>query len=388
MTNRERFLAVAGFEQPDYVPIFGCPGAPGMSGGALKWTHRRLVEQGMPAWVGGSYEDWVCRDPESWHRYWGTAEPIQPGFNLAVGAPGIQKTTRIENGFEIEEYECGAVIRQIPDNADHYSMPEFIRYSVRDRASWEFWRDRMTPRAKMPPEEMEARCRALDGRTEALFVPCYGGYGPVRSLMGPEALSYAFYDDPELVHDMVDWFTQFAKEYVFPLIERLRPEAVYMGEDLCYNHGMLLSPAQFDAFCGPHYREILGCAQAAGVPVRAVDSDGNVMQFVDVAVKYGLNCLYPFEVKAGNDLFALRQKHPRFICVGWLEKEIVNEGNEAMIGPELCRKVPPLLAQRGYFPNGDHGIQPGVTHDGMCRFFTLLHELCGNPEGEFPRCSQ
>jgi len=64
---------------------------------------------------------------------------------------------------------------------------------------------------------------------------------------------------------------------------------------------------------------------------------------------------------------------------------VVNEGNEATIEPEIVRKVPLLLAKGRYFPNGDHGIQPPVTFEGLRRFMTLLHEVCGNPEGEFPR---
>ena len=73
MTDLERFLAVAMGQKPDYVPIFGFPGAPGMSRGCLRTTHERLVATGMPARVGGSYENWNCRDVESWYRYWTTA---------------------------------------------------------------------------------------------------------------------------------------------------------------------------------------------------------------------------------------------------------------------------------------------------------------------------
>ena len=52
---------------------------------------------------------------------------------------------------------------------------------------------------------------------------------------------------------------------------------------------------------------------------------------------------------------------------------------------EVMGKAPPLLARGGHFPNGDHGIQPPVTFPNLCRFMTLLHEVCNNPEGEFPR---
>ena len=74
-----------------------------------------------------------------------------------------------------------------------------------------------------------------------------------------------------------------------------------------------------------------------------------------------------------------------FILMGWLEKEVVNEGNAHLIEPEIMSKVPRLLEHGGYFPNGDHGIQPLVTFENLCKFMTLLHEVTGNPEGEFPR---
>jgi hypothetical protein len=385
MNPRERFVAVCRGESPDYVPIFGFPGAPGMSGGALVTTHRRLQETGMPAHVGGAYVDWKCEDAESWQRYWGTAQPIGPGFGLARGAKGIKSTTRMENGFEVVEYETGAIERQVINNANVYSMPEYVRFSVRDRASWEFWRDRSTPASILPPDEMEARCRALDNRTQPLMIGAGGTYGFLRGLIGPEALSLMIYDDPELLHEMMAWQTERTRTYTFPLIERLKPEIVCMGEDLCYNHGMLLSPAHFREFCAAHYRAVSDCARAAGVPCVAVDSDGNIMEYADLAVQCGVNGLYPCEVKAGNDLFALRRRHPDLILVGWLEKEVVNEGNERLIVPEIMGKVPALLQQRRYFPNGDHGIQPPVTFDNLCKFMTVLHEVCGNPEGEFPR---
>lgn len=388
MNDMERFLAVARFERPDYVPIFGFPGAPGMSRGCMKYTHDRLIETGMPAHVGGCYIQWECRDVESWYRYWGTTGPIGLDFALAWGAEGFRTATRVEAEFEIIESESGELTRQVINNDITYSMPEFIRFAVRNRASWEFYKKRTRPRQFMSAEEMEERCRAYDSRTRPLCIEAGGVYSLVRGLMGPVAASVAFYDDPELVHDIIDTNLDRVRQYVFPLIERLRPEIVTMGEDLCYNHGMLLSPKQFHEFCGPYYREVCDCARACGVPVVAVDTDGNAMEFTSVAASYGVDAIYPYEVKAGNDLFALRRTHPRFLLFGWLEKEVVNEGNEHLIEREIMSKVPPLLAQGGYFPNGDHGIQPLVTFPNLCRFMTILHKVCNNPEGEFPRSAR
>ena len=385
MNNLERFLAVARFETPDYVPIFGFPGAPGMSRGCMKYTHDRLVETGMPAHVGGSYINFQSQDVESWYRYWGTTGPIGVGFGLASGAQGFKSSRREEDGFEIIESENGAITRQVLNNDITYIMPEFIRYPVRDRESWEFYKERMTPTETMPRDEMEGRCKALDDRDTPLVVSAGSTYGTVRGLMGPEAASMAFYDDPELVHDILQWNLNGVREHSFPLIERLKPEIVGMGEDLCYNHGMMLSPAHFREFCGKHYQEVCDCAHASGAELVAIDTDGNAMEFTSLAASYGVNAIYPYEVKAGNDLFELRECYPQFRLFGWLEKETVNEGNEETIEPEIMGKVPPLLEKGGYFPNGDHGIQPPVTFPNLCKFMTILHEVCGNPEGEFPR---
>ena len=385
MNHRERFLAVARGETPDYIPIFGFPGAPGMSGGCMKLTHDRLVETGMPAHVAGCYVNWQCRDVESWYRYWGTTGPIGLDFSLAWGEQGFKTTTRIEDGFETIESEDGSLTRQVVNNDITYSMPEFIRFPARDRKSWELFRERMTPRRFMPRDEMELRCRPYDGRDMPLVIGAGGAYSTIRGLLGPAAVSLMFYDAPELLHEILDWHLDRVRRYVFPLIERLRPEALGMGEDLAYNHGMLLSPRHFHEFCGRYYREVCDCARASGAAVVAVDSDGNVMEFARLARSYGVNALYPCEVKAGNDLFALREQLPDMVLLGWLEKEVINEGNEHLIEREIMRKVPPLLQKRRYFPNGDHGIQPWATFRGMCRFMTVLHEVCGNPEGEFPR---
>lgn len=386
MNDRERFKAVAHFEEPDYIPIFGFPGAPGMSRGCLALTHDHLIATGMPAHVGGRYEEgYVCKNVESWYRYWGTTGPISLDFALASGAQWFKTTKRIENGFEIIESECGAITRQVLDNDITYSMPEFVRFPVRDRASWEFYKERTTPREFMSREEMEERCRRFDDRDKPLCISAGGAYSRIRGLMGPAAVSLTIYDDPELLHDIIRTGLDSQRQHVFPLIERLKPETVAMGEDLCYNHGMLLSPQHFHEFCGDYYREVCDCARANGVDMVAVDTDGNAMEFTGIAESYGVNAIYPYEVKAGNDLFALRERHPNFIFFGWLEKECVNEGNDAMIEPEIMGKVPALLKKGRYFPNGDHGIQPPVTFSSLCKFMTILHEVCNNPEGEFPR---
>ena len=241
----------------------------------------------------------------------------------------------------------------------------------------------MTPTGMMPLDEMRVQLQQYSNRERPLVVAVGGAYGFLRGLLGPERLSLMFLDDPGLIHDMMTWQLQRAQLELFPVIEAVRPEIVQMGEDLCYNHGMLLSPAFFHEFCGQYYREICSFAQSCEILLIAVDTDGNIMEFAEVATSYGVNGLFPCEVKAGNDLLELRTRFPELVLFGWLEKETVNEGNESLIEHEVRSKVPVLLSRGRYFPNGDRSIQPLVTFPGLCKFMTTLHEVCGNVEGEY-----
>jgi uroporphyrinogen-III decarboxylase len=387
MTHRERFVAVARGEESDYIPIFGFPGAPGMAGGCMQKTYEQLVATGMPD-VGGSMKLGSPRsDVEGWWRYWGTTGPISPGFSPAEPPRGVKSEKRIEGDWEIIEWETGAVTRQVIDNDVTYSMPEFRTYHVRDRASWKFYRDRMTPGSLWSTERIDEAARRLDAREHPLSIGAGSTWGALRGLMGPETAATVLYDDPALAHEIIEWGSWIRRTYTFPLVERLRPEILQAGEDNCYKGGMLISPTHFREFCSPAYREIGTVARDCGVTMVAIDTDGNAMELVPIVEECGVNAIFPFEVKAGNDLFRLRRQHPNFILMGWLEKEVVNAGNEGLIREEILSKVPPLLAQKRYFPNGDHGIQPMVTFPNLCRFMTLLHEVTGNPEGDFPRMS-
>jgi len=387
MNDLERFKAHCRGEPVDYVPIFGFAGAPGMSGGAMAKTYQRLVETGMPEDVGGG--TWLSeRIPlDGWHRYWGVTQPIDVDFFAGGRAKGIASEKRIEDGFEIIEHATGAITRQVIDNDITYCMPDYVRHHVRDRASWEVYRDLVTPGEPWPAERIDEEGRRFADRDRPLCIGVGGTWGSMRSLMGPEAACTVLYDDPALVRDIMDFFAWYRQTYVFPVIDRLRPEIVAGWEDMCYNHGMLVSPAHFREYATPQYREIAAITADCDVTLTTIDCDGNVMELVDLLVEAGVESLYPFECHGGNDCFAVRRKHPNFVMFGWLEKECVNEGGAHTIREEIMSKVPPLLETKRYFPNGDHGLQPLVTFESLCMFQTLLHEVTGNPEGEFPRIS-
>ena len=369
MTDIERFLAVIHFEKPDYWPLFNAPGLGYIHEGALP----RLHEEGLPEHVNNS---------ETWMKFWG-----QCGFDSAgsLGRDhiGIKSESWVEGEFEFSRSETGAFTRQVLNNHLVYSMPEFIEFDVRDRASWEKYRDLCTPRSKADVEEQAER---IDSHTRPLRVGGGGTWGCVRQLMGPERALLAVYDDPGLVREIVEWHTWQFEEFTVPVIERYRPEIVDLWEDFCYNHGMLISPATFRDLCAPHYRKVAEVCNDCGVELIIVDSDGKVDEYILLLEEMGFNGVWPNEQVCGNDLLAYRERQPDFIFAGGIEKEIANAGNGHRIMEELFPKVPAMIAKGGYLPMFDHALQTLAGFDELCCVMTLLHEICGSEDlGDFPR---
>jgi hypothetical protein len=369
VNERERFLAVVRFEVPDYWPLITAGGLGYIHKGGLIKLHR----EGLPESVD---------DIPSWLRYWGQCSFEDVG-SLARDVPGIKRETWTEGEFEYVRSETGALTRQVVNNETTYSMPEFIEFDVRDRASWERFRELSTPRAKADVEEQAAR---LDGRTRPARVHAYSTWGSARNWMGPERALLAVHDEPGLLREMIEWQTWLFDEFTVPVIERYRPEVISMWEDFCYNHGMLISPAAFRELCATHYRRVAEVGRDCGAELLIVDSDGKVDEYCPLLEEVGFNGCWPMEQVCGNELRAYRARQPRFIFAGGIEKEICNTGNGGRIEAELVPKVPAMLETRGYFPMFDHALQTGAGFDELCRCMTRLHQICGSDGlGDFPR---
>lgn len=386
MNDLQRFLAVCKGEKPDYIPTFGLMGAQGVAGGAMHEVYEALLATGMPDIGYKCGFDAAQDDVAIWQRFWGTDTATTTDFFAADGfGPGIKSETTIRDGFEYIEYETGALTRQFVDNDSKYMMPEYLKFHVTDRASFERYKALTSPSNPWSQDRIAKAAEKYQNRTRPLYIMMMGTWGHVRTeLLGPELACTLLYDDPDLCRDIFDWLAWLNRAFVLPMIEAVKPDIVLISEDMCYKNGLLISPEHFNKYCAPIYAEAGESIKKAGVSVFALDCDGFVEPLLPLVVHHGINAIYPWEIKAGNDLYRVRQNYPELIIFGGLEKECLNCGNEAMIRPEIESKLDLLKGGR-YFPNIDHGMQPLIHYDNMCKFMTLLHEATGNPKGEFPR---
>jgi uroporphyrinogen decarboxylase len=243
--------------------------------------------------------------------------------------------------------------------------------------SWQkFKEERLNP--DLPgrfPHDWKKICddlKNIDGLVQIGSYP-YGVFGTPRELIGLENLMFAFYDDPELVHAMMDDLTAFWIRLYEKAAEDIRIDAIHIWEDMSGKQGSLISPALMRKFMVPNYKRIKKFADDHNIPIIALDTDGNVSDMISVFMEGGINLLLPFEYTDGNDVVKFRKEFPNLAILGGISKVEVSRGKEA-IDAELMR-VEPLFTYPGYFPALDHLIHPGISWDDFCYFCDRLRDM-------------
>jgi len=184
-----------------------------------------------------------------------------------------------------------------------------------------------------------------------------------------------YYDNPNLVHQMLEWMEYFEIEIIKRVVKDVELDFAWYWEDMAYKTGSLISPRIFREFMMPHYRKINELLGNHGVDIILVDSDGNTEELIPLWIESGINGQYPLEVTAGMDAVSLRKRYGKdFILIGNIDKRALAKGKKA-IKEEVMKKVPFLLAQGGYFPAVDHFVPPDVSLEDYRYYLELLDKI-------------
>lgn len=262
-------------------------------------------------------------------------------------------------------------------------MPEYLRHPVSDMKSWQDnvkWRlNPATSERWADLEERMERAKAAARQGDIICLNLIGGYMYLRSLIGPEDLLYKFYDDPELLHDCMRTWLELADATAARYQSYLTVDEVFFAEDICYNHGCLISPDQMREFLIPYYQQFL-----AGVRARQrdrtrrlhvqVDTDG----FADPVIPIyregiGMDYMSPFEVASKCDVVRTGREYPDLLLRGGIDKRILAAGKDA-IDRELERIMPTMIARGGYIPTCDHGVPEEVSLENYLHYRRRMRE--------------
>jgi uroporphyrinogen decarboxylase len=152
-------------------------------------------------------------------------------------------------------------------------------------------------------------------------------YGFLRDWVGVKKLSLMLYDDPDLVHEMMDYLAGFYIEVLHRALDEVDIDFAMFWEDMCYKTGPLLSPAMFREFMLPHYKRVTSFLVDHGVELSWVDCDGNIEALIPLWIEGGVRGFYPLEVASGMDAGALRAEYGQQIVIwGNVDKRALAQG--------------------------------------------------------------
>ena len=240
------------------------------------------------------------------------------------------------------------------------SLAHPLDYPVRDAKDWdrvkhhyEFSEERFSP-----GWEEAAREHLAAGRVLTVSVP--GGFNEPRELMGEEALCLAYYEQPQLVRDILDTIAETACRVLDRVSAAVTVDQLVVHEDLAGKGGPMIGPRQMREFVVPYYRRAWDLLRGRGARLFDVDSDGDVRAILPAFLEGGVNAMHPMEPAAGMDIVKVRQEYGTRLAIrGGIDKHVLRRSREEIVA-ELEYKIPPMVASGGCVLGLDHRIPNGT----------------------------
>ncbi|MCK4590601.1 MAG: hypothetical protein KAT86_02525, partial [Candidatus Latescibacteria bacterium] len=261
------------------------------------------------------------------------------------------------------------------------SLPHAIGYPVESPKDWPAVKERLRYSSSRFTSDWVKQARQTQKVDELpLSFGGEGFYWMPRDLLGDERLCLWYYQEPEIVRDILATYTELLCALAEEIVAEVQVDTVHFGEDMAYRGGSMIGPNIFREFMLPCYKRVFDIFRAHGTRLFSIDTDGRVGGLIPLFLEAGVNVLGPMEVRAGNDLVALRCQYGRQMAfTGGLDKLVLPQGKQA-IDRELESKIPAMLELGGYLPSLDHRVVVETSLLQFGYYVKRVWELMGQGE--------
>jgi len=340
-------------------------------------TIRRWLKEGLPADMESEKNQMFSGKLDAFFGFDGWN---QTGIDLRLGMNPVfeEKIIEKKDHSVILKDSSGTTAERYQNDVDESSIPHFLKFPVETPDDWADMKNRFRfddPIRAIPQQDIENLKKGARAGQMVNMWFC-GFYGQLRNWMGMENLSYAFYEQPDMVHDMVEHWAELCARQMEKLPADIPVDCVSWWEDMASKNGPLCSPAFFRDFLQPGYHRVMQVAKKRGCALGIVDCDGNPHDIVRNWLEEGVNIMFPLEVTAGVDPYAWRKEFGKELRLkGAIGKQPLVQGGAA-IDKELER-IRPLMEQGGVIPHLDHLVPPDISYKNYCYYLEKKRKLIG-----------
>ncbi len=269
---------------------------------------------------------------------------------------------------------------QLPKAVATLALP--LDYPVKTMDDWlkikpwyEFSKDRLN-------SQWQAATRQYQDEDKVVCAAIPGGFDEPRQLMGEEGLCIAYYEQPELIHDILQTIGSTAFQVLDQVSKEVRIDLLLVHEDMAGKSGPLAGPTQIREFITPYYRKIWNLLQERGARLFDQDSDGDMNAVIDAFLDAGVNCMHPMEPAANMDIVRIREKYgTRLAFYGGIDKHVIRRSRQEIV-EELEYKIPPMVASGGCVLALDHRIPNGTPLENYRFYIRKAWEIMNREAGQ------
>jgi len=227
------------------------------------------------------------------------------------------------------------------------------------------WRDYVTaPDIDFSDEEWQPAIEAAAAidRNEQ-FVTAFvapGIFEMVHYLCEIQSALIAFYEEPEAVHDLIDYITDWELKLAEQLCTHLKPDVIFHHDDWGTQNSTFLSPDMFREFLLEPYKKVYGYYHDHGVELIVHHNDSYSATLVPTMIEMGIDvwqgCM------STNNLPELVKKYgDKITFMGGIDNGIVDKPDctqelIASVTDQLCRDC----GKVGFIPCETHGLNFSV----------------------------
>ena len=313
--------------------------------------------------------------------------PVHFGFIPAFEREVLEET----EDYEVVRNHLGVVTKGLKAgtvDGGRMCMDQYLEFPVKRPEDFGDIKRRLV--ARLPeryPEDLDARIAAWKQRDCPLVLgtncAANGFYWRAREFMGTEALSTAFYEYPNLMHEMMEFFADLVIETSRPVLEKIHVDYFTLNEDFAMKSGPLIGPGLYREFIFPHLERMVAFFRGHGTRHFAVDSDGDPTLLIPLMMDAGVDTAWPIERASNISPQQWRKQFGRSLRLwGGVDKRELAKGPSAIRAH--LREFIPLIEEGGYIPTIDHTVPPDVSWDQFRYYMDCKKALLA---GEFGRLS-
>ncbi len=349
MTSREKFLRIMDFKQVEDFPFTEHMGF---------WPETR----------------------EAWKDKVGKTEDIFKHFNL-IHVQNVPIDFNFVPAFKreiIEETDEWILVRDEQnclkkEFKNSSAMPHYLEFPIKSREDFYQIKERMNPYSpERYPANWDELVKEYKNRDYPLQLFIRGPFAFGRDFIEFNQYMMLFYDDKELVAEMFEFQVDFMMKLWEKALNEIEVDMVYIGEDMAYKNGPMVSKEFFEELIFPQYKKLTSYLKSCGVKNIFLDSDGNIDVILPLIVESGIDGILPIENAAGMDPLKIREQFPELRMIGGLDKMEISKGGEPM--EKEIQKAKILCAQGGYLPSFDHSVPPILSYEDYREYLKRLRE--------------